>query len=276
MVGIWGSTWVLMRAAIANLHLSPEGMAVGRHLVASLVFAACLPFRRPPPLVAGELPRLAWAGAIGIAFYNLLTGWGQRSVGAGLAAVIIQTAPVWTALGAWWCFRERAGRGVWLGMAAAIAGVALIGLGSGPVAGSPGDFAMLVAAALAFTGYNLWMRPVAPRIGGWWATAWAVWIGTLCLLPWTGCMIEDLRRQPWTALAVWSFLGVFATAAAYAMWTALAAAVPLARASLFLYLIPVLALAEGWAILGENPGITGLAGAACILGGVVLAQRLKP
>ncbi len=276
VVGIWGSTWVVMRAAIAHHHLSPEGMALGRHLVASLVFAVVLIWRRPPPLLSGEGLRLACAGVVGIGLYNLLTGWGQRSVDAGTAAVIIQTAPVWTALGAWWLLRQRVGPGTWLGMGAALVGMLLLGWSGSPGSGgTPGDLTMLFVASLTFAGYNLWIQPVAARIGGWWATGWAVWFGTIVLLPWSGSAWSDLALHPGQTMLVWSYLGILATAVAYAAWTMLAASVPLARASLFLYLIPVLALALGWATLGERPGTLGLAGVGCILAGVIVSQRMK-
>lgn len=276
VVGIWGSAWVVVRAAISQQHLSPEGLALGRNLVASLAFAVVLLWRRPPPLQRGELLRLLLAGVVGIALYTLLAGWGQRSADAGTAAVIIQSAPVWTALGAWWLLGERVGRSTWLGMTMALAGLALIGLGARPGAGGTlPDLAMLFGASLAFSGYSLWTQPIAARIGGWWPTAFAVWIGTLALLPWSGDALADLRNQPQTTLTVWLFLGLLSTAAAYAAWTALTGLLPLARAAVFLYLVPVLALALGWAILGERPGALGLAGVGCILAGVVVAQR-KP
>lgn len=276
VVGIWGSAWVVVRAAISQQHLSPTGLALGRNLVASLACALVLLWRRPPPLRRDELLRLLLAGAIGIAFYSLLAGWGQRSVDAGTAAVIIQSAPVWTALGAWWLLGERIRGGIWLGMVLAVAGLALIGCGARPGAGgTPPDLAMLFGASLAFSGYSLWMQPVAARIGGWWPTAFAIWIGTLALLPWAGDTLADLDAQPRTALLMWGFLGVLSTAAAYAAWTALTGLLPLARAAVFLYLVPVLALILGWAILGERPGTLGLAGVGCILAGVIVAQR-KP
>jgi drug/metabolite transporter (DMT)-like permease len=85
--------------------------------------------------------------------------------------------------------------------------------------------------------------------------------------------VHELQERPLIALGVWTYLGVLATAGAYAAWTVLAASLPLARAALVLYLVPVLALGLGWALLGEAPGMLGLAGVACILGGVVIARR---
>lgn len=276
VVGIWGSAWVVVRAAISQQHLSPAGLALGRNLIASMAFAVVLLWRRPPPLQPGELLRLLLAGVVGMALYSLLAGWGQRSADAGTAAVIIQSAPVWTALGAWWLLGQSVGRSTWLGMAMALAGLALIGLGAKPGAGGTlPDLAMLFGASLAFSGYSLWTQPIAARIGGWWPSAFAVWIGTLALLPWSGDALADLRSRPQATLTVWLFLGLLSTAAGYAAWTALTGLLPLARAAVFLYLVPVLALALGWAILGERPGALGLAGVGCILIGVVVAQR-KP
>jgi len=274
VVGLWGSTWVVLRTAIAHRGLSPEGLALGRFTIASLAFAVVALWRPPPPLSREEWRRVALAGLLGTALYSLLSGWGQRTVDAGTSAVIIQSAPLWTALGAWLVLRQRVGPAVWLGMALAFAGLALIARGVATGTGGDfGDLAMLFAASLAFAGYNVLMQPVAARIGGWWPTAYAVWIGTLVLLPLTGYAIADLRQQPGAALAAWAWLGLLSTTAGYATWTALAGAMPLARAAIVLYLVPVLALLLGWAILGERPGAVGFAGIACILAGVIVAQR---
>jgi drug/metabolite transporter (DMT)-like permease len=276
VVGIWSSTWVVMRAAIAHQHLSIEALSLGRNLFASLFFAVALCWRRPPPLQRGEVLRLATAGILGLAIYNLLTGWGQRSVDGGPAAVIIQTAPVWTALGGWWLLKQPVGPGVWLGMGAAVIGMVCIGLGrSAGTGGTLPDLAMLFAASLTFAAYNLLMQPVAARIGGWWATAWAVWFATLVLLPFSGHVVSELQTRPWLVLAFWGYMGLFATAIAYATWIVIAAALPLARAAVFLYLVPVLALVLGWVILGERPSNLGFVGAGCILAGVIVAQRMR-
>lgn len=278
VVGLWGSTWVVLRGAIAHRHLAPEGIAVGRFAIASLSFALVALWRRPPRLHAAEWRRVVLAGLLGTALYSLLSGWGQRTVDAGTAAVIIQSAPLWTALGAWLVLRQQVGLPVWLGMATAFAGLALIARGVAAGAGGGlGDLAMLFASSLAFAAYNVVMQPVAARIGGWWATAYAVWIGTLALLPWTPWALADLRLQPGPALGAWAWVGLLSTTAGYAAWTALAGAMPLARAAVFLYLVPVVALLLGWAVLGERPGPVGFAGVGLILAGVVLAQsRRRP
>jgi drug/metabolite transporter (DMT)-like permease len=266
-VGLWGATWVVLKAGVGRM--APGGLACWRHLVAALVFALVALVKRPPRLQRGDGWRLLAAGLVGVAGYNLLCVFGQRAVSAGTAAVIIQTAPVWTTLGAWLVWREATGWGVWVGMIAALVGVALLGNTTG---GWTWAVLMLFAASLCFSVYNLLIRPLVARLGAWWTTGWTVWIGTVALLPWVGEGWRDLRDQGLVAWGLVLFLGVLSTVVAYATWGALLHRLPAAKASVFLYLVPVIALLLGWAALGDRPTASEMMGATIILAGVAVAQ----
>jgi hypothetical protein len=67
-------------------------------------------------------------GALGTTAYHALLNWGQREIPAGPAAFLIATAPMW-GLALAPLVGERAPRGVWGGIAVALAGVALISWG---------------------------------------------------------------------------------------------------------------------------------------------------
>jgi drug/metabolite transporter (DMT)-like permease len=271
-VVLWGLSWVAMRAVLRLL--PPMGIASLRMLLcagALLLLAAAVRPRLPR---GRDLGLLLLAGGVGICLYSTLVFYGQRTVRAGPAAVIIQTAPVWMAVGSWLFLRERIRLRTWLGIAAALAGVAMIARGEGGGAGFAlsGDVLLLFAASLAFAAYNLLIRPVAGRIGAFPATAWAAGFATLGFLPWLGDAAGAARAATPLAWGLLVFLALLSTLAAYATWAAVLHRLPAARAAVFLYLVPVVALAGGWLILDEVPATISLAGAGTILAGVATAQ----
>ena len=106
-------------------------------------------------------------------------------------------------------------------------------------------------------------------------TAWTLWAG----LPFIMVMgIPALLRTNWTAVSAGAWLGiayagVFAIAIAYLLWYRGVRAIGQSRTSVYLNLVPVIALVAAWFWLEELPTPQQLVGAGVILGGVVLARR---
>ena len=70
-------------------------------------------------------------GLTGFALYNLALNTGEQSIASGPAAVLIQTAPIWTALLATLMLGEHLSRWGWLGIGISFSGVLVIALGKG-------------------------------------------------------------------------------------------------------------------------------------------------
>jgi drug/metabolite transporter (DMT)-like permease len=98
------------------------------------------------------------------------------------------------------------------------------------------------------------------------ATAWAIWLGTLCLLPAAPAALADLRTASAEATLGAVYLGVFPGAIAYASWAYVLSRLPAGRATSALYLVPPIALVIGWVTLGERLGALALVGGAVALG----------
>jgi drug/metabolite transporter (DMT)-like permease len=71
------------------------------------------------------------------------------------------------------------------------------------------------------------------------------------------------------------YLGLFPSIGAYACWNFGVSRAGAARATLFQYLIPVFAAALAVMLLGEEIRLFHVAGAALIVGGLLLATRAK-
>ena len=108
---------------------------------------------------------------------------------------------------------EARGRGLG-GVTVSILGVVLISLGEG-FGVEPGALLVLLAA-LSTSAYFVLQKPYLSRYGSFGFTAYAVWAGTLFLLPFACGLLEEARRAALGPTLAAAYLGVFATIAAYA------------------------------------------------------------
>jgi drug/metabolite transporter (DMT)-like permease len=268
---LWASSFVAIRAVVREY--SPGGLALVRFGVASLAFLAWVlvrgGMRRP---AARDIPGFLATGFIGITIYHLALNSGERTVSAGVASLIVNLNPIFTALIAALTLGERLEPRGWAGVAIGFTGATILSLGrSGGLRLEPGTGLILIAA-VAQAIYFVLQKPYLTRYRPVEATAYAIWLGTLCLLPLASAAAEDLRRSSAAATLGAFYLGVFPGAVAYACWAYVLSRLPAGRATSSLYLVPPIAVIIGWLVLGERPGALALAGGAVALGGVALVN----
>ena len=196
-VVLWSSAFPAITVAVRGL--GPAGLAVARLTVASAVLALAAPLmgvRRPK---LADLPLIALCGLAGMTGYQLLLNAGERVVPAGTASLLVATAPVYASLLAVAFLGERSTRRRWAGSAVALAGTALIAASHGLGFGAS---ALIVLAAAVLQGvFHTAQKPLLARYTGFEVTAYAMWAGTVLVLPWTGSLLV-LLAWPAAALAV--------------------------------------------------------------------------
>jgi drug/metabolite transporter (DMT)-like permease len=69
------------------------------------------------------------------------------------------------------------------------------------------------------------------------------------------------------------YLGVGSTALGFATWALALSRMPAGRLGSLAYLIPVVAILMGWAILAETPPALAAVGGALCVAGVAIARR---
>ncbi|HZI63839.1 MAG TPA: EamA family transporter, partial [Thermoanaerobaculia bacterium] len=157
---IWGSTYLAILYAIETL--PPFLMAGARFLVAGAVLYGWARLRGVPR------PRgLHWRSAAIVGAFLLLGGnggvvWSEQRVPSGLAALLVATVPLWMVV-----FESlrptgvRPGRGVWVGLALGLAGVALL-VGRGELAGGRGadplGAVVLIVASMSWACGSIYAR----------------------------------------------------------------------------------------------------------------------
>ena len=277
---LWASAFAGIRA---GMRLSPSGavgpdgygpgeLALLRFGTASTVLALYALTRRMRLPERSELPLIGLTGFLGISVYHVALNFGEMTVQAGAASLLISAAPVFTALLSVAVLKERLTGIGWLGILLAFAGVALIALSGGRgLHFTPGALLILLAATVAAV-YSILSKQLLRRHAALEFTCYSIWAGTLPLLVFLPGLLRRLPVAAPPATFAVIYLGIFPAAIAYVLWNYALARMPASLLSSFLYLSPVLASLIAWVWLGEVPTLLTLVGGAIAILGVILVQ----
>lgn len=272
---LWGTAFVAIRIALDGFGVA--GLTAGRLLVASLALAAVAPLLRLRRPERADLPRIVGCGVVGMSFYLLLLNAGQRTVPAGTAVLLINTAPLFAVLLAWLLLGERLASRGRIGIALGFIGATVMALGESSGLGISGDALLIVAAAVCFALFVLWQKPLLARYSGLELTCYAMWAGTLATLPLLPALASDLRTAAGQPILAVLFLGIGPSAIGYATWAVALARFGVGTTANALYLLPLVAITGGWLLLDETPHPVALVGGAIALAGVAISRgRPRP
>jgi drug/metabolite transporter (DMT)-like permease len=271
-VTLWGSAFVAIRDA--GQTLSPGSLALGRLLVALVVLGAAAAIWREPLPGRGDLLRIAAFGVLFLGIYSVTLNAAERRVDAGTAAMLINTGPILIAILAGIFLNEGFPRWLFAGCAVALAGCVLIGLANSRASSRAGlGIALLVVAACAYAVAVVIQKPVLARVSPLQVTSLGCAAGALVCLPFAPALAGELDDAGATGIAWIVYLGLAPTALGFATWAYALRRMNAGRLASLAYLIPVVAILLGWALLGETPPWLAAVGGALCLAGVALARR---
>ena len=269
-VMLWGSAFVAIRAA--GQSLSPGSLALGRLLVSLLALGAVGSVWREPMPGRRDLVRIAAFGVLFLGIYSVALNAAERRVDAGTAAMLINTGPILIAILAGVFLREGFPRWLFAGCAVAFAGCVLIGIANTQASSGAGlGIALLIVAACAYASAVVIQKSVLARVSPLQVTVLGCAAATVVCLPFAPTLISELDDPAAVGWIV--YLGVAPTALGFAIWAYALQRMSAGRLASLAYLIPVVAILLGWALLGETPPLLAAAGGALCLTGVALARR---
>uniref|UniRef100_A0AAU2JLA2 DMT family transporter n=1 Tax=Streptomyces sp. NBC_00049 TaxID=2903617 RepID=A0AAU2JLA2_9ACTN len=272
---IAGAAWGTAGAAASLLYLAsdlgPLALSFWRCAGGLVVLLGVLAVRRPRPGTGRVRPSAGSLIGTGLLFTLFQAAYFAAVRDTGLAVgtvVTLGAGPVLIALGARHWMGERLGRGGVTAVVGALAGLAVLVLGSGGGEVRPLGVGWALLSAGGYAGMTLRARWLGQRGAGGdplVTTAWSVAVGTVCLLPLAAAEgllphTADLGRVLWLLV----YVATVPTALAYALYFTGAAAVRAATVSVIMLIEPVSAAVIAVALLGER--LTG----AVVLGTVLL------
>ena len=265
VTAIWGITFVQIKDA---LELYPLFAFLAVRFAIALAVLAVPGARRVRSLgrdgaVAGLL-----LGGLLAAGYALQTAGLERTT-VSAAGFVTGMYVVFTPVFGYVLFRIRAPRAVWLGVALAVVGLAML---SGVSAGSSaGDVLVLAGAALYALQIAL-MERYAPRydpLAFTTAEMAAAFVGFAVVAVAAGQVEVPRGVTVWAALLV---TGIFASAIAFLVQAWAQQKTSATQTALVFSLEPVWAGIFGFALAGDRLGVIGWAGCAVILAGIAVSE----
>ncbi|HSI41049.1 MAG TPA: EamA family transporter [Xanthobacteraceae bacterium] len=284
---VWGSVYLTVKIAITQ----PGGFAVfqlqaTRLLLGGALLGAFAAFTSGFRITNGRDVAVCAAG--GILLWvggNSLAAIALQDLPSGLVAMAIGTVPLWTVAAQALIERRRPSYGRMAALGVGFIGlgfiiVPLLGAAGGRHLGAPSvtSVVALLLAPLLWVGGTLVQRGLRGEMDSVVAASFQLLFGGLGALAVMllqgdhGVASEPLRP---VAILAMLYLAVVASAVSFRSYLIAVRSLPAHIVSTFAYVNPVVGLALGWLVLGEEPALSALLGMAIILAsvGLLLTRR---
>jgi drug/metabolite transporter (DMT)-like permease len=276
---------VILGSGVSSLRLLEVrslGAAIGLVLVLLVIAPERLRATRR------ELPFLAAFGVFGLAFVQWFYFLAIHRLAVGIALLIEYLGALLVALWARYVFHEPVRRRIWLALALALGGLAMIVdvTGGGELSSAGLTFALV--SAVTYTAYILLAERGVGDRDAVSLLAWGFGFAALFLAviaPWWSFPadrvaesvsllghFEDQELPVW-ALMLWVI--VPGTIVPFFLLVSALRHLPATRVAIIAMLEPVLATVVAWAWLGESLTAVQLTGAVIVLAAIVLAQTAR-
>lgn len=273
---LWGGSFGAMKVAVGSL--GPWAMMWGRMVVATACLGPFIARLAPPRVSRADLRLIAPLVALMPCLYFYLESHALTLTTSAQAGVVSASVPLLVAAGARLFLAEAVPGRAWAGLALSVAGVAWLTLAGSPSGNAPDpmlgnllEFGAMVSAA----GYILLVKRLSARYGPWTLTAMQTAAGLVFFLPGARELITSAPELPLSVLLAVAYLGAGGSLGAFGLYNWGMSRIRASRASAYINLVPVVALAIGWAFLDESLNAAQLCAAVCVFAGVWLSQSRR-
>jgi drug/metabolite transporter (DMT)-like permease len=287
---LWGVNGAVSKTILVA-GLSSERLAQIRSGGAALALVAILAVTAPSRLrlTRRELPYIVTFGIAGLALVQWFYFLAIHRLAIGVALLIEYLAPLLVALWARFFYKETVRRRIWVALALALTGLALIvNVFGGGTSLSTAGVLYALAGAFAYATYVLLAEHVVGNRDPVSLLAWGFLLASVfwaVLDPWWSFPGNLLTRSTslqgnlhawhlpvWVLAALMILLG---TVVPFFLLISALRHLPATRVGIVAMLEPVVGAIVGWAWLSESLGGLQLAGAAVVLAAIGLAQTAR-
>jgi len=271
---VWGTTFIASKTLLHDF--LPAELLFFRSTLAVIALTCISPKRLKSTTFRQEL-MLAGAGLFGVTLYFLLENIALTYTQASNASVIVSIAPILTAfLSFIFLKQEKPSLRFFLGFLSAITGIIAISFsGATQLSLSPKGDILALGAALSWAAYSVLVKKIS---------AWELPIilvtrriftyGIFFMIPFMFKTDFSFNIQRFTNpvyLFNILFLGVGASAACFVGWNYSITILGPLRSSVYIYLVPVIAVIASVLILDETVTLFGMIGTILALLGLLIS-----
>lgn len=272
----WSSGFAGIRASLLG-GFEPFNLVLFRFLIASIIFLiyAILTRKNFNLPKKRDLPQIIALGIVGITFYHTGVTFGQQTVEAGTAGMIVGSAPIFTTIIAAIFLRERIEWFAWLGLIVGFSGIMLITVGtSGAFVMSKG-MVYVILATISTSFFFVFQKQLFTKYHPIELTAYFTWAGTIPLLIFLPRLIDNFSSV--TAEANWAaiYVGVVPAALCYATWAIALSMGDVSKVTGMMYLEPVFAIIIAWIWLHEFPSPLSIVGGVIAVSSVAIVNLIS-
>ncbi len=180
--------------------------------VALVLYAVARRMRLPD---TRDLPAVILSGFLALTVYHVALNYGEVTVSAGSASILVNTAPIFTVLLAAMFLGEHIGLLGWAGMGVSFLGAALISFGEGEDFFLDPSAPLVLLSAVSSAMYFVVSKPYLRKYTALEFTTYAIWAGTVLTVVFLPGLSTEVVAAPLGTTLTMIYLGLFPTAVAY-------------------------------------------------------------
>lgn len=265
----FASAFVGIRATLNEYN--PIELALFRFMIASitLVIVALIKKIRVPS--KKDMPLILLIGFI--LFLNFIVlNYGALTITAGEISFILNTSPLFTALLAYIFLKESISIQIIIGLFFSFIGVTIISLNTYSGFSLKPGILFIILASITWAIYLILQKPLLNSYRPIEVTIYTIWIATTLMLPFGLSVFQAIHSSSMQSTIAVIYLGIFPTVVALLCWSAVLSRIDVSRASIFLYVVPVITIIIGFIWLRELPSLISFIGGIITIAGVIIAN----
>lgn len=277
----WGLSFLSTKILMVDGGFTPVEMYVYRFAFAYVILL-CFTFRKLFADNWKDELQLMLCGVCAGSLYFITENYALELTTTGNVSLLGSISPIFTAAILALVFRQRVAAGTVVGSIVAFCGVICIILSSGEgLAIKPTGDLLALSAALSWAVYSISVKALVPKYSGMFITRKMFLYGVLTALPLLFMQEAPLHltvlfdlSQP-KFIANFIFLSVFCSLLAYLVWNEVMRILGPVTTNNYLYLQPLMTMIAAYFVFGEEIRPLGYIGCALIIGGLVMADKIK-
>ncbi|PFJ17178.1 EamA family transporter [Bacillus cereus] len=267
---IWGTAFPAIRMGLESY--TPEHLTLLRLLIASfilLLFSFICKLRLPD---LRDIPAIFIFGALGFTIYHIALNYGEKTVNAGSASLIVSVTPIVTAIFASVFLNEKMKLNGWIGGVFSFVGIAFISFSQGDSIQLNRGGLFILLAAVSESLFFVFQKSYLKKYGFLPFTIYTILSSTVCMLIFLPGIFQEIISAPIEVNLSVIYLGVFPTVLPYIALAYIISHAGASEATSSLYLTPVTACFIAWIWLGEVPTFVSIIGGGITILGVIIVH----